>query len=149
MERYTFLYVPYNPLEIPVSYLGIPTHVLMWPSCFRSYTFRYTFLYVPVRSMSCVGSCSTSHGQHDQSRSATGPIERNKILSTVIRSYTFRATPPAFVAKCDAKSYVPIRSSHVPIRSLEALLQMCPKVIRSYTFQAKGIGLYGDDHTNR
>ena len=135
MERYTFLYVPYNPLEIPVSFLGIPTPVLMWPSCFRSYTFRYTFLYVPVRSMSCVGSCSTSHGQHDQSRSATGPIERNKILSTVIRSYTFRATPPAFVAKCDAKSYVPIRSNHVPIRSLEAFLQMCPKLyvpIRSF-----------------
>ena len=54
----------------------------------------------------------------------------------VIRSYTFRATPPAFFAKSVAKLYVPIRSNHVPIRSLEAFLQMCPKVIRSYTFRA-------------
>ena len=65
------------------------------------------------------------------------PHRQHKIiLSKIIRSYTFRATPPAILAKCAAKLYNPMRSDHVPIRSVEALLQMCPKVIRSYTFRA-------------
>jgi len=57
---YTFVHIPCNSstksvkwdkaLQLPQglsSCAWIPTPVLMWPSCFRSYTFRYTFLYVP------------------------------------------------------------------------------------------------------
>ena len=56
---FPFLYVP---LYVPIrsctlqSHKGLlsscawfPTPVLMWPSCLRSYTFRYEFLYVLVR----------------------------------------------------------------------------------------------------
>ena len=62
-----------------------------------------------------------------------------------MRSYTFRATPPAILAKCAAELYVPIRFNHVPIRSVEALLQMCPKVIRSYTFCATPPALFAKE----
>jgi len=67
MNCHTFVHVPYTFVHIPCnsstksvkwdkalqlpqglsSCAWIPTPVLMWPSCFRSYTFRYTFLYVP------------------------------------------------------------------------------------------------------
>jgi hypothetical protein len=125
---YTFLYVPYT--------LHIRSPFEMKESCQEVYVparsvqpsrYRCALLYVPIRSVYVL---------------YTFPITKHRILSTVIRSYTFRATPPAILAKCGAKLYVPIRSNHVPIHSVEALLQMCPTNIRSYTFRATPPALF-------
>ena len=62
-------------------HLDSHTPVLMWPSRFRSYTFRYTFLYVPVR-------CSRTKGLSSCAWFPTRVLMRPSCL----RSYTFRYT---------------------------------------------------------
>ena len=91
---FPFLYVP---LYVPIrsctlqSHKGLlsscawfPTPVLMWPSCLRSYTFRYTFLYVLVRCRRTrlyVEGCPHSpyHYIHDM-RNRYGHIQTHLIL---------------------------------------------------------------------
>ena len=73
--------------------LRLDSHsIRMWPSRFRSYTFRYTFLYVPVR-------CSRTKGLSSCAWFPTPVL----MWPSCLRSYTFRYT---FLYAADAQGYM-------------------------------------------
>ena len=132
----TFLYVPYTfCIRSPYEMNNFSQKLYVPIRSVQPSRYSCKLLYVPIRSVYVP---------------IRFPIQKERLLSKVIRSYTFRATlsrflrivlqsytflyvpcnPLAILANCIAKLYVPIRSVQPSRDSCES----CFKVIRSYTF---------------
>ena len=123
MNCHTFVHVPYTFVHIPCnsstksvkwdkalqlpqglsSCAWIPTPVLMWPSCFRSYTFRYTFLYVP-----------DAPGYMWRASRPWQPIEAAAQLESLRPGSLSPASVHGLCAFLYVPLYVPIRSGRPP-----------------------------------